>query len=403
MHSMTNPATIHLAQASAALNRYRYPQALHAAQIALAELEQAEADPALQAEAHELAGAAAINCGEYLLAEEHIRKAANLLFELGEQQRLLACQCALAECANRQGDLRGARHQALEALAVAKAQGWPELAARAANCLGNIGWQEGKLDEAEEYLCSAIVIHEQNHSPHQASSARSSLGVVYALQNRDAEATELLRTAMQEFQDAGDLARMVRCLNNLAGLAFQHGDANRAREYLLQCVELEQDIQDRGDLVQSWYNLGVIEMHEQQLPVARKYFHRAMHLAQEVGDRATEGSALVQLGIASLLDSDPVSAMNYILLSDSLFAGSSSTSAQVVQFYKPVFFLANGHYEFAQRLWQSRPAGIEANVIQAVGSLLRFMLSSKFICDVNHDIQFRSLCEKWFNELEPPC
>jgi tetratricopeptide (TPR) repeat protein len=399
MPAMSQQAAELLAHASIALAKFHYHEALNAAQIALAELE-SDPDMKLQAMAHELCGQAALNCGEYLQSEEHFRNAANLLDELNESRRMMACQCWLAECANRQGDLRGARHQALEALEIVQDAGWLDLEARARNCLGNICWQEGKLDEAEVFLKRAVELFSEHGSAHQASSARSSLGIVYALQGKEAEAAQLLTTALRDFQEAGDLARMVRCLNNMAGLAFQRGDPSRAREYLLQCVDMEQDMQDRGDLVQSWYNLGVIEMHSQELALARKYFHRAKHLAQEVGDRATEGAALLQLGIASLLDNDPDAAMNFLVLGETLMAGSPSTTAQVVQNYKPVFFLAQGHFELARKHWASRPASIEPSLLNALHDLLHFLQSSRFTCAVQHDEQFQSILRDWIEKMD---
>ena len=397
---MDDSAAGQLARAREALARFRYAQALHAAQIALGELEQ-DNENALsqQAEAHELAGDAALNLREFLTADEHLRTAVDLLDELGEQRRLLACLCALAECASRQGDLRKAKHLAEDVLLRAQQAGWSNLEARALTCLGNIYWQEGSLEAAVDCLNRSIDMFHQLNLPQRSSRSLASLGVVQAVQGNLQAAMETLHKALREFQQQGDLSRVVGCLNNLAGLAYQLGDTNRAREYLLQCVELENDLQDRGDLVLSWHNLGLIELQDGRRQLARKYFHRSFHLAQEVGDRNTEGASLVQLGLVSLLDNEVDEALNYARLSEPLLAGSTSTTAHSLQLHLPLFYLAAGHIEKASELWPHALDSARSAELGSAIQVLGFMLSDAFAPEEALPGEFSTIASRWLDQL----
>lgn len=341
-----NPDT-RLARAAAELSRYRYQQALAHAQEVLGELEMSEHNLDSVARAHELAGQAALGMGDTAVASEHLGRAVELLSELGESERMLACQLGQAECSMRRADLAQARHICKQVRAQAEHDGLEKLAARAELSLGSIKWMQGDAKAALLHIASAESRLRKLGEQALLHRAYCSEAVARLMLGEEQAAQQLQTDALMYFRQVNNVTLVARCLNNLAGIAYAQRDWSRAREYLLQCVSIETEVQDRGDLALTWYNLALVEVREANIKLARKYFYRAFQLAQDCGDRDAEAAALIQLGVVSLLESDTKEALNYAILSEARAEGSSSALADIVQSHIPVILLANNQVEAA--------------------------------------------------------
>lgn len=398
------PATS-LMRANELLSQFKLQQALNEAEHALASLEGDRLNIDFRAQAHEIAGKAAIGLGRYPLAEEHLRQAVLLYDELEASKQLLACQLALAESVIRQGQFQPARHLANAALQKAQQENWQQLIANSLICLGNIAWAEGDVATALNLLWQAIELFDSLAMPREASRARCSLGVVYSIAGDQKRAIEQLHLALEHFQQQHDYTLISRCLNNLAGIAFTEADYSRAREYLLQCVDLETEIGARGDMSPSWFNLGLIELSEPNTKLAKKYFHRAMQLAREAGDRGMEGSALFHLGIAALFENENAEAFNLAQLSASVFEGSSSQRAQALRLYMPVFLLAEGNIRGATAAWAKQESNCTRDRLElrTMTALLANLAVHYYEADAEITRGVRELAKKWHAQLRLAC
>jgi tetratricopeptide (TPR) repeat protein len=356
MPGVSSTTASRLEHSAALLAARQLRLALHEAELALAALE-VDTDARLSADAHEIAGSAALGLGRYPVAEEHLRQAAMLLHDQGEEQRALSSQLRLAEALFRQGNLLSARHLAQLALDKSRAENWLELTARSLMCLGNLAWAEGIVQDAHDLLSEATQVYDGLQLASEAARARCALAVAYAMAGETEIATSLLQQALLQFQHDRDYMQIARCLNNLAGIHFQNQDYSRAREYLLQCVDLEAEQGARSDMASAWFNLSLIELGEKNIKLARKYLHRTLQLAHETGDRNREGAALLHLGIVALLEDEAAEAQNFIDLAASAFQGSPSQHARTFRIYQAVFHLAAGRIEKAVQTWNLPTGG----------------------------------------------
>lgn len=396
---MNSPLAERLAQARTELMRYRYQEAITLLEELLADLEQVD-DASMRSDALELAGEAAMGLAEFGQAEEYFTQVLAGLDLEGEQHRMTSCQLGLAECHLRHGDFRQSRYLIELCLQRSSAHGWMNFKARALLQLGNLCWLEGDMVRAIEHLEQAVALFDELGLEMPASRARSSLGISYNIVGRSAEALAMFERALAYFQEIGDFTQVVRCLNNLAGIAFLDRDWQRARAHLLECVQLETEIRNRADLALSWYNLGLIELRMKDYRQARKYLNRGFQLAQEVSDRVTEASSLMQLGIVSLLEADPVEAVNFAKLAHSRLEASPSGRAATLKWLAAVFSLAASQVAEAAAQWDSRPEMTDPDGVATILELLHMMQSPAYQAAVEMAPAAAEKIETWICELE---
>ncbi|MBN2082306.1 tetratricopeptide repeat protein [bacterium] len=397
---MSSSAAERLESVRQELTRFRYAQALQAVEVLLADLEQAGGDEQLTGKAYELASEAAMGLGEFGQAQEYLTVALALVDDQQEPQRGAACQLSLAECYLRHGELRRSRHLVETILDQARDAGWQALEARALLQLGNVGWLEGDLPGAIKDLQQAIILFDDLELALPAFRARSSLGIAYNMCGRTDEAQEMFLLVLGFFQEKGDFTQVIRCLNNLAGIAFSRRDWDRAREYLLDCVKLETEIRNRSDLALSWFNLGLVELRLKDFTLARKYLNRAFQLSQEVDDRVTEASALMQLGIVSLLEGNPGEAVNYAGLARGRLEASPSTRTALLHWLTAVFQLANSQVEQAEELWRQRPPLVDQDALEGLVDMVKLIASAGYQNSVDMTAPARRKAGQWVNQLE---
>lgn len=399
---MTDATADCLNVAARELSRYHYQEALAIAQEVLGALEMNARNTDLVARAHELAGQAALGIGDTALASEHLSHAMELLSEMGESERMMACQLGQAECSMRRADLSQARYICRQVRAQAEHDGLAKLAAHAELSLGSIMWMQGDAQAGLQHVQSAEQRLRELGEQALLYRAYSSEAVALAMLGDETRAAQLLTEALEYFRGVNDAALAARCLNNLAGLAYSRRDWPQAREYLMQCVGIETEVQDRGDLALTWYNLALVEQRQGDLRLARKYLNRAFQLAQDCGDRDSEAAALIQLGVISLLESDVEEALNYAILSEARAEGSPSAMAASVQAYIPLILLASNQIEAARQRWGAGVSLEPSPTLETMNELLRFMLSTRFIPRSPLTAEALAIAREWKAELCQP-
>jgi tetratricopeptide (TPR) repeat protein len=389
-----------LNNATQALATGQHGSALHEAEIALAELEQASCNIETRVKAYELSCQAAMGLANYTVAAEYAQHALELLTSMDEPKRMHACRMELAVCSLHQGDLRQAQYLVVEILSKAQQHSWHDLEARCQLYLGTLAWQEGRVDQAVELLEQTLPLLEQQDLAYYAAQASASLGVALTLAERESEAEACFKTALDYHQQHRDDTQAIRCLNNLAGLAFRRQDWNRAREYLLDCVKFMSESGNKIDLATAWQNLGLVEMHQGDWQLANKYLHRALQLAQEVENRRVEADAFLKLAILSLAKGDPVGAANFGALARNRFEGLTGGAATTLYWFLALIELANGRDESASRLWAARAPWPGDQDLGFVKELLQRILADQYVNAVELPRSPQDLGHKWLGELD---
>jgi len=134
--------------------------------------------------------------------------------------------------------------------------------------------------------------------------------------------------------------------------------------------------------------------------LARKYLNRAFQLSQEVNDRVTEASALMQLGIVSLLEGSPAEAVNYAVLARNRLEASPSARTALLHWLTAVFQLANSQVKQAEELWHSRPALIDVDALDGLVDMLKLIASAGYQDSVDMTAPARETAGKWLAQLE---
>lgn len=389
-----------LSSATKALDDGQYSNALHEAEIALAELEQVTNGIETLAKAYELACRATMGLGNYTIAAEYAHHALELLAEMDETRRMHASRLELAVCSLHQGDLRQAQYLVADVLSEAQQHDWHDLEARCQLYLGTLAWQEGTIDQAIEILEQALPLLEQQGLAYYAAQACASLGVAFAMAKREDEAEARFKTALDYHQQHRDDTQVVRCLNNLAGLAFKRHDWHRARDYLLDCVKFMAESGNKTDLATAWQNLGLVEMHQGDWQLANKYLNRALQLAQEVENRRVEADALLKLAILFLTKGDPVGAANYGSLSRNRFEGLTGAAATTLNWFLALIELANGRDKSALQLWAGRAPWPSDQDLGFFQGLLQHILTDQYVNAVELPRSSQKLGHQWLGELD---
>jgi len=155
--------------------------------------------------------------GDPVAAEEPLRKAVEILSEMGEQQILFEAACGLADALLAQGrdeeadDLCGLAAELAEDPPSWKQASWRELRARLLARRGRLAEAEALAREA----VSMVDLMDMNDRP----SPYLALGEVLHLSGRDAEAELAFREALHMFETKGRVVWATKVRAKLAGLA----------------------------------------------------------------------------------------------------------------------------------------------------------------------------------------
>ncbi len=155
------------------------------------------------------------------------------------------------------GDLKFAREELLQAVALASSSDRPDLRCAALITLANVDWKQGLAGEERARVTEAAAIAEQ----------------------------------------IGDRRLEIMAMFELANVrGWIDGDATAATEQLRQAVELAEAFGDRSVLIEALLRLGTNLINMGQLAGSEDQFSRALELAGEDGSHRDEARASTLLG-----------------------------------------------------------------------------------------------------------
>ena len=126
-------------------------------------------------------------------------------------------------------------------------------------------------------------------------------GVAANRNDRYAEAATLLRKAMEQAHDAGNLQQEISARLTLANVSYKAGDADAAESQAREALAAAQTNQMESLTIRGFLNLGRAYYVKSQFQGAEQYFREALALAQRTGSLLLVAQS--QLNLASLHDS----------------------------------------------------------------------------------------------------
>ncbi|MEM1333036.1 MAG: tetratricopeptide repeat protein [Actinomycetota bacterium] len=157
-----------------------------------------------------------------------------------------------------------------------------ERQARSLISLGTVSFHAGDLDAARSILGRSLELATST-SDRVVASALFALGNVERDSGNPEAARRLYERALAVDLEQNDLVGESVCLNNLANLAIDTGEVERARELHLRSLELRQRVGARMMLAESIVGLAVVAVEQGRHDVAARLIGYAEATAEHLG------------------------------------------------------------------------------------------------------------------------
>ena len=173
---------------------------------------------------------------EFDEAEEHLRKAAELLDDFKDQidDRNISLMLLEALILSAHGEIKTGLTLCIEALKMAERGGFQSEKSDAHRILGSLCTQAGRFDQAETALNAGIQLAVDHDNPYREARAHYELGCLYEVQSRQTKTFIDKLNWSQKAQNELNLA-----INQfmLLGAQYDLGNAQRVLEKLISSQE----------------------------------------------------------------------------------------------------------------------------------------------------------------------
>ncbi|KAA3618873.1 MAG: tetratricopeptide repeat protein [Calditrichaeota bacterium] len=159
--------------------------------------------------------------------------------------------------------------------------------------MGQLLAEQGKLEEANEYLLYAETALQSASNIKSMVSAKIELGKIAYRKGKYLHAEELFSAALPRIAEINDKYHEAVILNHLGVIARLQGKLDRARANLQEALNCFQSVNDRVGEAESWNNLGRLYFQQNNLREALNCFEKAAATCQLTG--ATALRAFIQL------------------------------------------------------------------------------------------------------------
>ena len=217
---------------------------------------------------------------------------------LGDREGEAQALVLLATGTNRLGDPARAGELASDAEALAEQLGDDKLAAAAANLMGVLNYQQGKLRESRACYERALTLLDREGERRAAIGTLINLTAVLQHQGDPDSATRASERARDLGRELGDRRGEALAIANLATLAEGHGRLDDANTLLEQALRIMREVGDRPNEGQTLANLAAIALASGKPARARALAEAALIVHHEVGNHRFEGFTLNLLGSA---------------------------------------------------------------------------------------------------------
>lgn len=247
-------------------------------------------------------------------ARQYIKRAIALNtqeFAENPPKQLASMQLTLAQCHIRLNELAAAR-EALEISSTIYQQIGDEIGvAICKHHLGEVGFFEGRLEEALPILHEALAVLIKTDDWRNIGYCYMNIGVIYGRQREALTARDYFEKCLAAMEKTGDGLVIAQALNNLAINYDVEGDWDKAIELYNRSLAIRRELKDKRGIAYSLANLGALAFDQERFADAKALRQEALILVKEVGDRAAESNLLDALGNHEVLEGNYQNALNY--------------------------------------------------------------------------------------------
>lgn len=168
---------------------------------------------------------------------------------------------------------------------------------RAANLLGVVRIEQGRIADAEEQLGEALALAHELADSLMAARASNNLASLAHMGNRPETALSLYRAALVIYQRIGDRQGLIETYHNLGIVFRQSGQLEQAEEANENALRLAEAADDPNLIAPALTGLAESQLSMDEIELAEAGALRAMRIAEETGDRlaGAEASRIVAL------------------------------------------------------------------------------------------------------------
>jgi predicted ATPase/class 3 adenylate cyclase len=149
--------------------------------------------------------------------------------------------------------------------------------------LGWVAWEREEHGQARQLYEESLALSREMSDTWWLASSLSNLALVSHSRGDSERATELYEKSMDLFREQGDKLSLAVCLNNLAMVVYSQGDLGRAAQLTEEAVALFRELGNRGGVSVGLYNLGWMALLQDDLGRAADLYRESLSLSWETG------------------------------------------------------------------------------------------------------------------------
>ncbi|MCI0581052.1 MAG: tetratricopeptide repeat protein [Chloroflexi bacterium] len=278
----------------------RYHAAIDAAKEAI-ELGKATSEIATEGQGYLAWGLAELELMQDQDALVHLRRALELVAEVGMVDLDAATRAKLAVALLRQGQIEEAGNQLEKALQACRETGNDRAAGNVLKALGNAAMMQGQYERARDYYEQGLrAVRDISYRSGEAAIL-GDLGNLEDVQGHYASAQRSYEEALRAFRESGSRKNESLALADLADLACKQGDLVAARAHAERSWKLCQEMDDPVGESKALTTLARISRYEGRLPDALQNAEQAIRLARARDSHFIQAIGLTELGRALLV------------------------------------------------------------------------------------------------------
>jgi tetratricopeptide (TPR) repeat protein len=217
--------------------------------------------------------------------------------------------------------------------------------------LGVVARLRGQPDEARRTLLLSLAAARTARRRDMVGRALFNLAAIAHEQGDLDRAERLYDDAIGEMRPIGDGFGIARVLHSLGKIHFHRCEADEAMALFLESVALRRRLGDAQGAANSEHSYAHVLLSLGRTAEARELLQAALRATAELGERRSRGHYLDSLGMIALVEGDVVAADGYLAEADEI-AGAIDLPAlrAEVELHRALAHLARGDLAAARRM-----------------------------------------------------
>jgi len=181
--------------------------------------------------------------------------------------------------------------------------------------LGVVYQTRGELDQAIDYHCKALAIHEVLGSKEGMANQYGNLGSIYQIRGELDQAIDYHRKALDIEEELGSKEGMANQYGNLGVVYQTRGELDQAIDYNLKSLAIDEELGSKEGMAVTYGNLGNIYQIRGKLDQAIGFYHKALVLFEALDSKEGIAYQYGNLGLVYQTSGELDQAIDYYLKS----------------------------------------------------------------------------------------